>query len=126
MEAQLQLFGTRRGTPKRAPRPGAEGEKLRDEGISRVTASNGAWSDELFRFFAEVWLPIQAPGFEFIGEAFRRDALAVGLPQPTHPNAWGALFSRISRSGLVVDTGRTAKMEAPDSHARRSPVYRKP
>ena len=129
MEAQLQLFG-RRGARRLAvpePRtPATLGEALRDEGMARVAAHNEGWSDSVFRFFEEVWLPIQASGFEFIGETFRRDVVECGLPGPAHPNAWGALFSRIARSGLVVDTGRTAKMEAPDSHARRSPVYRKP
>lgn len=53
------------------------------------------------------------------------DVLACGLPQPHHPNAWGAVWMRAIRAGLIERTDETrACTRDPKKHAHRYPVYR--
>lgn len=44
---------------------------------------------------------IAKTGREF--QAF--DLVELGVPEPDHPNRWGALLTRASRDGLIVATG---------------------
>lgn len=67
-------------------------------------------------------------GDTFIGEDVRAYAMALQIGQPTHPNAWGAMF----RSFICAElkTGRVercgmANVKDPVSHASLCPQYRK-
>lgn len=52
---------------------------------------------------------------EFTGEDLRAYADRLGLPQPPHLRAWGAIFQRAAKSGLIVKTGFTTA-RAPHVH----------
>ena len=93
-------------------------------GIALVTTANVDWTFRTREAF-RTWLAAQPPDREWIAEDFRSHLEARNWIAPSHPNAWGALFGWIARSGLVVDAGRLERMTQPRSHARRSPVYRK-
>jgi hypothetical protein len=46
--------------------------------------------------------------------------------KPHTPKAYGALTSHAVRLGLLEDTGRVRQMKKYKSHARRTPVWRRP
>jgi len=98
---QLSLFG---------------GERLRDAGIARVSANNDSWMESALA-------KIERLDFdEATGEDFR---MLLELPEPKHPNAWGALTRTAISRGLIIPTGHWVKMKDPRSHARMTPLYRK-
>ena len=123
-ETQADLFDF---APRRLPfgvQAPADARARRDIGIALVTTSNVDWTFRTREAF-RTWLAAQPPDREWIAEDFRSHLDARNWIAPSHPNAWGALFGWIARSGLVVDAGRLERMTQPRSHARRSPVYRK-
>lgn len=96
-----------------------EGTTLRDQGIQRTLFANDDW---LERALAE--LPKFREAYpEFIGETLRSWLASRGI-EPQDPHAWGGLISTLVKRKLVVDTGRVRKMRDPQSHARRSPVWK--
>jgi hypothetical protein len=114
-------------TPDQFEFPGfpTPAEQARDQGINQVLENNSQWAVLVMCWFQQNWLPSKPHGFEFIGEDFRREASACGIPQPRHHNAWGGIFSHISRHPEIENTGRTRQMRDVSSHARRSFIYRK-
>lgn len=101
-----------------------EARELREEGIARVLGNSAPWPGLAMCAFV-LWITEKPPGFEFIGEEFRAEALGRGLPSPHHPNAWGGFFSSIVKSGWVRHTGRMKPTASPASHTRRTCIYAK-
>lgn len=86
----------------------------RDQGIERV--DRAPWKDRAFAALVRV--------ARHQRELTADDVRAVdGLEDPHHPNAWGAVFMRAVRTGVIVNTGRTVNSDRPDAHRRRIPVY---
>lgn len=86
--------------------------------LDSVEEGNARWMAEARAAVAN--LPEATEG---IGEDFRALLLANGLKEPRHPNAWGALFNILSRTGVLVATGEMRPMKSKSSNARKSVVY---
>lgn len=115
-KSRRQAFGLERG------------RELRDEGMRRVEGSQAEQWRERYRRIANTFIFDTVRGDVFTGEALRLFALAQGLDQPNHPNAWSAVGGSIIRhwlkTGAIVDAGLSQARD-PRSHARRYPLYRK-
>jgi hypothetical protein len=95
------------------------GEKLRDEGISTVSANAGSWMD--MAMLVVKHLPHEWTG---MGEDIRV-IVCDRIGPPHHQNAWGAL-TRMARDKQHIErTGEMRKPRDPSSHARMTQVYRK-
>jgi hypothetical protein len=96
------------------------GEVLRDEGIKKVADNNERWMDlcvkAIEKSYSENWT--------FTGEDMRHLCeTTVGCP--AHSNAWGALVNTLVRRKIIKPTGEYRAMRDDNSHARKTPVYRK-
>jgi hypothetical protein len=52
------------------------------------------------------------------------DLYAACAWHPPRPNAWGAVWQRALREGLLEKTGRTRPTRLPEKHAHEYPLYR--
>ncbi len=66
----------------------SEGEKAKREGIARVLGKNAEWVAQV-RSFCEAWI---SHGWIGSFEDVRHICKDSGIGEPTHPNAWGAVF----------------------------------
>jgi hypothetical protein len=57
-------------------------------------------------------------------EDIRSYASLLGLPEPPHPNAWGAVALSMSRRKLIVKTGVWINSSSVAAHARAAPIWR--
>ena len=90
-------------------------EQARDDGIKKVTRSS--WNDNALTQVET--LPI---GWQGTGEDVR---LQLNIPEPHHPNAWGAMIrSAISRK-LLQPTGVYRKTKTFKNHACKREVLRR-
>lgn len=94
------------------------GEQLKMAGIELVSANNYSWMDQAISILSQV----SFLEHEFTSEDIRNACLARGLPQPNHANAWGALFSRASKSGIITRVG-FRKNKIPSAHMRLVAVW---
>lgn len=112
-------------SPFPVPRAPLTGAMLRDEGCAATEEANPEFHDLARGVFAE-WLNGLPMFATFIFEDFRLEYARRGLPQPGHPNSWGALARAV-----LLDNPRVRSvpglrpLQMPRSHARRSPVYQK-
>lgn len=81
----------------------------RDAGIQRaaehaeeVHPDWHAKADEALRLFAA---GMRASGKAFTSEDVRNSIVAAFVPQPPHLRAWGAVFQRAARAGLITKAG---------------------
>jgi hypothetical protein len=95
---------------------------LRDEGIARVERGSPKWTHEA----RERARTLLARPWEGLGEDLRLALLYQGLPQPHHPNCWGALIKWCVVNGLLVATGDVLNTNDAPSHASYTKVYRSP
>jgi hypothetical protein len=52
------------------------------------------------------------------------DVLRAFSEKPSHPNAWGAVYSRLIREHVIVHSGRVKPCTVdPTKHKHQSPVY---
>lgn len=61
---------------------------------------------------------------EFTGEDIRIEVESYGI-RAHHWNAWGAAIHQLRRLGIIVPTGKPAKMKRALAHCRENPVYRR-
>jgi len=96
------------------------GQQLKEKGIKEVSEHNENWTEHAIS---------TAKGFV----AFQNDSTFTGedirfacqwMPQPKHPNAWGALISTLIKRKIIVPTGEHRQMKDKSSHARSTPVYK--
>lgn len=98
----------------------AEALDARDTVLASVDENNAEWMAEAMATFE------RCPIVEGIGETFRNWMREEGgLRAPRSPKAWGALFGRLKKGGLIVMTGEWRPMQNAASRARLSPVYRR-
>ena len=57
-------------------------------------------------------------------EDIRSYASLLGLPEPPHPNAWGAVALSMSKRKLIVKTGVWIQCRSERSHACSAPMWR--
>lgn len=82
------------------------GEYLRDIGIERsvnkANKDHDKWSDIAYSFL----LHYIKSNPEFMAENVRNESLVLGLvPEPTNKRAWGAIFVKAARLGLIKRIG---------------------
>ena len=51
------------------------------------------------------------------------DLISAGLPEPSHYNAWGAVWMRAIRDGVIQRSGETRSSKQPGKHAHLYPIY---
>ena len=97
------------------------GNAKKQVGISSVLRSEWRESaDACFRRFL-----VHIGERDFTSDMFRRYAEDQGLPDPHHPNAWGALFHRQIREHGLIDTGWRSPSTRAAGHRRELKIWRK-
>lgn len=103
-----------------------DGAALRDAGIAQVAESNKQWLDNtmpVLRRYCEQHEEVTC-------ELFRMWNERAGGQQPLDHHAWGALFRRASKAGLIVFrafmAAQSAKTRAHPIRVYSSTVYRRP
>jgi hypothetical protein len=86
-----------------------------DEARDLQEAHKATWSQAIRLEILEV--------LETQPEVHADDLLTLGIP-PDCKNIVGAQFNALVRSGRIVETGERRKSAAPESHGRKSNVYR--
>jgi hypothetical protein len=95
----------------------AEAKARRDVGMERAAGAQGhCWA---------------ALAYQAIKTAALRqphvhvdDILAQNIPQPEHPNAWGAVWMRAIRNGIIQHSNQSRPCKTDKrKHAHRYPVY---
>jgi hypothetical protein len=98
-------------------------EELRDAGIAAVQLSHERWIPLALAALVSVAKRRGRRGFT--SDDVRAEADRLLVPAPAHHNAWGGLFARAARLGLIVQADRAPrKSTRPDAHAHRNPVWR--
>ena len=91
----------------------------RDKGIALVTANAPTFMQRGLEFIATL------PPGDYTSEDINTRLDIVGI-KPHTDKAYGALTRHAVRVGLLEDTGRVRQMKKEKSHARRTPVWRRP
>lgn len=106
----------------------AEGTAAKQAGITAVIkAQRERWRKE-YRQHAELFLASLRRGQTFTGEEMN-SYISGQIPKPTHPNAWGGMFSGVITQwltvGRVAETGELEKARRKRLHAHKYRVYRR-
>jgi hypothetical protein len=84
-------------------------------GQQLVLENAGTWTDQAM-YLLERFL--KKTSVEFTMDDFRSYASNVGLNEPHHPNAWGALFNHASSRNLIRFSGNVWESTRPEAHKR--------
>lgn len=88
-----------------------EARAARDTGIQQAAQHadevNPNWGDQAFEVLQLFVAGKRGTPNTFTSEQVRSSILAAGLPPPPHLRAWGAVFQRAARAGLIVKVGIT-------------------
>lgn len=106
-------------TPTEVPGQIELGELLRDQGVARVAASNDAWMGRALDQLSDL-----AATFPYLTADDLHTRMTFLGDEPTHPNAYGAVFRSAVRLGYIEATDATCRSQRPDAHARRLIVWR--
>jgi hypothetical protein len=97
----------------------ADGAARRDAGMAAAAAAqerDGAgWAERAYRAIVIVAL--------FKPEVHVDDVLAIFDEAPAHPNAWGAVWARAIRDGVIRRGTAVRESRAPRKHRHCYPVY---
>ena len=94
----------------------SEGERLRDKGMQAAAAAQGQeWLGKAYE--AIVTIAKHMPKFSV------DDVLRIFTDQPRHPNAWGAVWRRARKEGIIISTGEIIRSTIPRKHRRFCLVY---
>lgn len=97
------------------------GESLKEEGITRVLDNASTripeWKEQVISCLSEMSGLITS-------EDLRSHASAMGIPEPHHHNAWGAVMNAAAKRGLIESTGTYTKSTRGEAHARVLQVWR--
>lgn len=95
------------------------GEQLRDEGMARVLLNAGDdWRQQVRAVVCD--LAMERETFTIID--VRKRAAEVGVEDPHHENAWGAVMSGCAGK-FMVSTGRSVNSPIGTAHARKIQVW---
>lgn len=86
-----------------------EARAARDAGIQQAAEhaeeASPNWGDRAFEVLRMFAAAKRASGSSFTSEDVRNSILGAHLPQPPHLRAWGSVFQRAARAGLIVKAG---------------------
>lgn len=120
----FESFAATSGTSKLVPvtTPQSDGATLRDEGIARAAhkteRADPEWANDAYRLLI---------GFNcarFMAEEFREWAYAHGLRKPASERAWGGVYQRARREGLLIPDG-FGTLRTPGQHQCPGRIWRK-
>jgi hypothetical protein len=94
------------------------GRSLKDAGIKLVLDHSSEWQEQADLAF-DWWIQSVAPE-KFTIDDFRDFCEEIELPQPHHPNAWGAFGRRIQKRLHPVGF---IESKRPSAHARIIRMY---
>jgi hypothetical protein len=98
-----------------------EGAALRDRGMALAEAAQErkapGWSDRAYAAIDHVAHAQPTVHIDPVRQVFREEP-------PTHPRAWGAVWTRAIKAGLIEPTGMVSKTTDPRKHGHPCPVYR--
>lgn len=85
--------------------------KARDQGIKQAADHADQevpkWSDRAFDILCCFCRRPGGSNEDFTSEDVRRYAANLGLPEPPHLRAWGGVFQKAARRGMITKTGTT-------------------
>ncbi len=88
----------------------------RDAGIQQAAEHaeevNPNWGDRAFEVLRMYAAAKRSSGATFTSEDVRNSILGAHLPQPPHLRAWGSVFQRAAKQGMIVKTGVTESRAA--------------
>lgn len=97
----------------------AEATALRDAGMAVASAAqerdDPGWAHRAY--MAIVWVANRQATVHV------DDVLLHFCDQPEHPNAWGAVWQRAIRDGVIRRTGTVRESRDPRKHRHQYPVY---
>jgi hypothetical protein len=96
------------------------GKAARDEGIRRVAVNAGEWRERASEMIEG--LARRLP--DFTADEVREEAERVGLGEPHHFNAWGAVMMAAARRGLIRKTMTVRPSQRKEAHGHCNPVWR--
>ena len=98
-----------------------EGAELRDRGMAVAEAAQErdapGWSDRAYAAIVRVARAQPTVHIDDVRLVFDEEA-------PGHPRAWGAVWARAIRDGVIEPTGMVRKTTDPRKHCHPCPVYR--
>lgn len=101
-------------TDDKKPRQQLLGDVLKQEGQDRVLANeHSRWKVDVERVLGQ----LIAKGEPFNADDLRRMAVVQAIPEPHHPNCWGALIGAASKAKRITMIG-IDKNTIPSAHAR--------
>jgi hypothetical protein len=92
----------------------------RDQGLAQVSGNASSFMSRGIAYIRD-----HLPPGDYTSEDINARLVIAGI-DPHTPKAYGALTSHAVRLGLLQDTGRVRQMKKYKSHARRTPVWRRP
>lgn len=110
MESQGMLFDLGHPDLKPIIHPG---EAAKEAGTALVIENNKRFSEAVKALIAE----FAAKPDEFTSTDVRLRAAELGIPEPSHPNAWGACFFAAAKAGIIEKTGEYKPSAFEKSHA---------
>ena len=92
-----------------------EKEMNKEFGQELVLKHSGTWSDQALDLLETYLKNARA---EFTMDEFRAYATLVGLSEPHHCNAWGALFTHAAKMNLIRFSGNFWVSDRPEARKR--------
>lgn len=94
----------------------------KDTGIAAVWEKSAPWSHQAMTTL-KGFIARKRNGFTV--DDFRQYAIEMGLGEPHHYNAWGALFNVARQQGWIRSTGNVLPSVRPQAHKRLICEWRK-
>jgi hypothetical protein len=103
-------------------------ESARDAGMSRATEAqkrkSANWIESAYQAIKYVAITQETVHVDDVAKV-----IDGWLPEPDHPNAWGSVWRKAMRQGLIARTGEvkgagTSFPAHAHKHARAYPIYR--
>lgn len=105
----------------------AQGRALRDAGEQQVLHFETDFKS-VYRAMAQAWFDALPYGATFTGEIMRLVMQAMRIPEPGHPNAWGAMAGAMLRHWMKAERVHVVGLlqaVTPRSHAHYYRQYMK-
>lgn len=122
LAALQEVFGPpqpRDPLPTQLPLLEPTGAHLRDAGVAAAEKAQDK-ADPVWKELAYAALLRVAERQAWV---HRDDVAAECGLSPHHPNAWGAIWMKALRAGVLVDKGRSRKTTDKGKHVHRYPLY---
>jgi hypothetical protein len=116
------LFSWARAQPEPAPGldpGGAAGAALRDSGMALASQAQEherpGWGERAYQAIVAV--------ARLRATVHVDDVLRIFREQPEHPNAWGSVWQKAIRDGVITRSGTVRETQDRRKHRHRYPVY---